>query len=163
MDEGFYKTLRGERGREKSRKYWLLEGKLSCVVSRAGTHFGFFSFKSEFRTFWGLKVHHPWLPRPPQTGQSKLRRRHQWKTLPQCITSFQSVHFPGPKNWVIVLLVLPHVKCNQLTLIGLANTSETMHGYPVMQVVQYHIPPAMMPPHYATHLPHTGNSSVNST
>ncbi|KAF7284916.1 hypothetical protein GWI33_017396 [Rhynchophorus ferrugineus] len=32
-----------------------------------------------------------------------------------------------------------------------------MHGYPVMQVVQYHIPPAMVPPHCTPHLPHTAS------
>lgn len=34
-----------------------------------------------------------------------------------------------------------------------------MHGYPVMQVVQYHIPPAIQPypPH---HLPHTGKREI---
>lgn len=34
-----------------------------------------------------------------------------------------------------------------------------MHGYPVMQVVQYHIPPAIQPypPH---HLPHAGKEET---
>ncbi|KAL1501181.1 hypothetical protein ABEB36_006561 [Hypothenemus hampei] len=35
-----------------------------------------------------------------------------------------------------------------------------MHGYPVMQVVQYHIPPAMLPPHYAPHAAHPPSSGL---